>query len=300
MRERFSLDDEVIEAILEPKNRIIMVVGASDTGKTTLVEDILTLLARTFKKVAVVDGDIGQSHLGPPTTIGWGLIQNKFESWKKIPSRDFYFAGATSPLGNMLPTVVGAQLISEIAKNHAGKVVMDTTGMVRGGAGKALKISKIDLIRPQLILALQREDELEPILIFFRGMRLPRIHRIPVPFGIIQKTYSDRSLYRERRFRDYFKNARRISLSLDEIGLANTKSGACPPNQLISLRDKEGRDIALGIVEEINLEKGKMSVYTPLKETEEIGGIVLGGLRINLEGKQIYPASDHTTTPRSP
>ncbi|GAF67291.1 unnamed protein product, partial [marine sediment metagenome] len=245
------------------------------------------------------DGDIGQSHLGPPTTIGWGLIQNKFESWKKIPLRDFYFAGATSPLGNMLPTVVGAKLISEIAKNHAEKVVMDTTGMVKGGAGKALKISKIDLVRPQLILALQREDELEHILIFFRGMRLPRIHRIPVPFGIIQKTYSDRLLYRERRFRDYFKNGKRISLSLDEIGLTNTKSEAYPPNQLISLRDKEGRDLALGMVEEINPEKGKMSLYTPFNETEKIGGMVLGKLRITLQGKQIQPASDHTTIPRS-
>jgi polynucleotide 5'-hydroxyl-kinase GRC3/NOL9 len=291
LRERFSLDYEVRETILEPQNRVIMVIGASDTGKTTLVEDLLTLIAGTFNKVAVIDGDIGQSHLGPPTTIGWGLVQNKFESWKKTPLRDFYFTGATSPLGNMLPTVVGAKLISEIAKNHAEKVVMDTTGMVRGSAGKALKISKIDLIRPQLILALEREDELEHILIFFRGMRLPRIHRIPVPFGIIQKTHSDRSGYRERRFRDYFKNAKRISFSLDEIGLRNTESEACPQSQLISLRNREGRDLALGIVEEINFEKGEIIVYAPLKETEEIGGIVLGSLRINLEGKQIYPAS---------
>ncbi len=299
MRERFSLDDEVREAVLDPQNRTIMVIGASDTGKTTLVEDLLTLLTRTFKKVAVIDGDIGQSHLGPPTTIGWGLIQNKFESWKKTPLRDFYFTGATSPLGNMLPTAVGAKLISEIAENHAEKVVMDTTGMVRAGAGKALKICKIDLIQPQLILALQREDELEHILVSFRGMRLPQIHRIPVPFGIIQKTYSDRSLYRERRFRDYFKRAKTISLSLDKIGLRNTKSEACLPNQLISLRNRQGRDLALGMVEEINPAKGKMSVHTPLKETEEIGSVVLGDLRINLEGKQIYPASDHTTTPRS-
>ncbi len=130
-------------------------------------------------------------------------------------------------------------------------------------------------------------------------MRLPQIHRIPVPFGIIQKTYSDRSAYRERRFRDYFKSAKRISLSLDEMGLTNTKSEACPPHQLISLRDREGRDLGLGIVEEINPGNGKMSVYTPLEETEEIGGMVLGKLRVNLKGKQIYPASDHTTTPRS-
>ena len=298
MKERFSLGDEAREAVLDPQNRIIMLVGASDTGKTTLVEDLVTLLAQTFKEVAVVDGDIGQSHLGPPTTIGWGLVENKFQSWKKIHLRDFYFAGATSPLGNLLPTAIGAKLISEIAKNHAEKVVMDTTGMVRGGAGKMLKISKIDLVQPQLILALQREDELEHILTFFRGMYLPRIHKIPVPFGIIQKTYSDRSAYRERRFRDYFRNARKIFLSLDEIGIDNTEGGACSPNQLISLRNREGKDLALGIVEETDPERGKMSVYTPLEDTEEIGGMVSGRLRISLDGRQIQPATDHTTTPR--
>lgn len=269
-----------------------MLVGASDTGKTTLVENLVTLLTQAFKEVAVVDGDIGQSHLGPPTTIGWGLVENKFQSWKKIPLRDFYFTGATSPLGSLLPTAVGTKLISEIAKNHAEKVVMDTTGMVRGGAGKILKISKIDLVRPQLILALQRQDELEHILISFRGMHLPRIHKISVPFGIIQKTYSDRSAYRERRFRDYFRNAKKILLSLDEIGMSNTESQACSPNQLISLRDREGRDLALGIVEEIDLEEGKMSVYTPLEDTEEIGGMVLGSLRISPEGRQIQPPSE--------
>ncbi len=140
--------------------------------------------------------------------------------------------------------------------------------MIKGDAGPALKISKIELVQPQLILALQREDKLEHILTFFRGMYLPRIHKIPVPFGIIQKTYSERSAYRERRFRDYFKNAKKIFLSLDEIGIDNTEEGAYSPNKLISLRNREGRDP----------EKGKMSVYTPLENTEEIGGIVLGTL----------------------
>ena len=150
--------------------------------------------------------------------------------------------------------------------------------MIKGDAGPALKSSKIELVQPQLILALQREDKLEHILTFFRGMYLPRIHKIPVPFGIIQKTYSERSAYRERRFRDYFKNAKKIFLSLDEIGIDNTEEGAYSPNKLISLRNREGRDLALGIVEGRAPEKGKMSVYTPLEDTEEIGGIVLGTL----------------------
>jgi len=39
LRERFLLEKKVKEAILESQNKVIMVLGASDTGKTTLIED---------------------------------------------------------------------------------------------------------------------------------------------------------------------------------------------------------------------------------------------------------------------
>ena len=49
-----------------------LVLGASDTGKTTLVETLAGKLAEAGP-VAVVDADIGQSHIGPPATVGWAM-----------------------------------------------------------------------------------------------------------------------------------------------------------------------------------------------------------------------------------
>jgi len=48
-RERFLLKDEVKEALLNLKNKIIMLIGGSDTGKTRLVEELLSLLSKDFK-----------------------------------------------------------------------------------------------------------------------------------------------------------------------------------------------------------------------------------------------------------
>jgi len=268
---RFSLNEKVREKLLEPQNQVIMVIGGPDTGKTTLIEDLMNLLFDKFK-VAVVDADVGQSHIGPPTTIAWGLLEGKFSGWRKIPVRDMYFVGTTSPFGNLLPMLTGTKIICDIAKQKAEKVIIDTTGMIKGGAGKVLKICKIDIVHPHLILALEKKDELEHIILAFKGMRTPLIFKVPVPSEVGQKPYIHRTGYRERKFRDYFKMRLESSL-LD--------------NCLVSLRDREGRDLALGIIEEVDEKEKKLIIFTPLNTDREIGGVIRGELRITREGKQL-------------
>jgi len=284
---RFSLNKETKETLLSPQNQVIMVIGGPDTGKTTFTEDLMDVLFDKFK-VAVIDTDIGQSHIGPPTTIAWGLLEKKFDGWRNIPVKDMYFVGTTSPFGNLLPMLTGTKVICDIAKQRAEKVIIDTTGMIKGGAGRALKICKIDIVCPQIILALERKDELEPITLAFKGMRVPLIFRVPVPSEAGQKLHPHRTGYRERKFRDYFKDAHRIILSRREIGLRNTGlEESSLDNYLISLRDREDRDLALGIIEEVDEKEGKLSVFTPLNTDKHVGGIVLGGLRITREGRQL-------------
>jgi len=286
IEERFFLEGKVKEALLEAKNKVVMVLGASDTGKTTLIENLLIFLLEKFS-VGVVDTDLGQSHIGPPTTIAWAIFQKRFEGWKKAIVKNFYFVGVTSPAGYLLPTITGAKLISDIAKEKTDKVVVDTTGMVGGGAGKVLKICKIELIQPQVILALQKEDELEHILRNFARMSTPLIFRLPVPSSISQKVYKQRVSYRERKFRDYFKKSQRITLSLDKLGLKNPSEDYLS-HRLVCLRNSKGENLALGIIDGVDEEKRKMSVYTPLDRTGEVIDIVLGKVRITLEGKEIY------------
>jgi len=283
---RFSLDEKAVETLLDPQNKMIMVIGGPDTGKTTLVEELISLFSARFR-IGVVDADIGQSHIGPPTTIAWAPLRGKFSGWEKIKCEDMYFVGTISPSGNLLPMVTGTKIICDIARHKVDKLIIDTTGMIRGGAGKILKVCKIEVVKPQVVLALEREDELSSILRAFKGMKVPLILRMFISPRVSQKPYLHRVSYRRRKFREYFKDAHRIVLLQKKLGIRDIRPGAPLYNRLISLKSEEGKDLALGIIDKINEERGQLSIYTPLDASGKIAGIVLGGVHLDLEGREL-------------
>ncbi|MCD6256634.1 ATP/GTP-binding protein [Candidatus Aerophobetes bacterium] len=287
MPENFFLSEEILEQIIDGGNRTIMVIGASDSGKTTFVEQIAKICSLT-RKTAIVDIDPGQSHIGPPTTVAWGMVEKKeFEGWEKLKIKGFYFVGDTSPTGNLLPVITGARLMWDEAIRQADKVILDTTGLVRGNIGKILKLHLIDLLKPEVIFALYREDELEHILSFFRGVKFPRIFKLPVPSDVILKDFTFRRNYRQKKFRDYFKFAREIEFIPEEIGISKNLSPDYLNMRLISLRDKNNQDIALGIIKELNERKDRVVVYSPVSNPERVGAVVFGRLKLTLEGVEM-------------
>jgi polynucleotide 5'-kinase involved in rRNA processing len=74
--DKFIKRPHIIRNILDPGSRIIMVIGGADTGKTTLVEGIADMLSMKTT-VGIVDLDMGQSHIGIPTTIAGSLFRRK-------------------------------------------------------------------------------------------------------------------------------------------------------------------------------------------------------------------------------
>lgn len=145
----FISDGRVVDALQSAETRLVMVIGGPDTGKTTLVESVAGLLSASAP-VAVADLDMGQSHIAPLTTVAWGIVSGGFRGWHRIEAEEFYFTGTLSPLGSLLPTVVGSMIMVE----RAGKVIVDTTGLVSEPAGRLLKHFKIEALSPDMIIAI--------------------------------------------------------------------------------------------------------------------------------------------------
>ena len=137
----------------------VMVIGRSDTGKTTLARYLFHQLCRHYGQVGFLDCDVGQSTLGLPTTMTLALSAISGEAFS-------YFTGSTSPRGHMLPTMVGARKLQEKAQEMGAEaIVVDTTGLVdRAAGGGALKHWKIELLQPSALMSLARGSELEHIL----------------------------------------------------------------------------------------------------------------------------------------
>ena len=63
-REWFDLLD-----VLKEEKGVAIILGATDTGKSTLAKFLIFNLCQRGLKVALVDADIGQSFLGPPLRL---------------------------------------------------------------------------------------------------------------------------------------------------------------------------------------------------------------------------------------
>jgi polynucleotide 5'-hydroxyl-kinase GRC3/NOL9 len=287
MVKEFLLPEEALRELLEGEVKTVLVLGASDSGKTTLIEQ-LTNLCASRKKTAILDIDPGQSHIGPPTTIAWAMVKEKFPGWDKLKVVDFYFVGDTSPTGNLLPTVTGARIMWDKASKVAERIIVDTTGLIRGEIGKVLKLHLVDLLKPQMIFALCKEDELDHILTFFRGMKVPRVFKLPVPPQVNRKDFSQRRIYREIKFKNYFEKAKEIEFVQEEIGFNRTLSSQSLNLRLVSLRDRNNQDMALGIIKKTDKTKGTVLIHSPVLNPERVGAVVLGRLKLTPEGKELH------------
>ncbi|MEM2511032.1 MAG: Clp1/GlmU family protein [Candidatus Methanomethylicia archaeon] len=213
-----------VDKILRFKNPVIIVLGDVDSGKSGFTLYLANRFCLSGIRVAIVDSDIGQSDIGPPTTIGLSVIDKPSTSYAGLPLTDAYFVGDNTPVGHLLPMVVGTmRMVDRGFKYGANAVIVNTTGMVYGGVAQALKYFKIEALNPNFIVALQRNSEIEHLLKPFEGVI--EILRLKTPQHIPRKSRSERTDYREFKLGQYFIGARTVTLKLSNIILLNTSIG---------------------------------------------------------------------------
>ncbi|GAH34262.1 unnamed protein product, partial [marine sediment metagenome] len=213
---------EIANKILKDRGAV-MVLGATDTGKSICTLLFANFWAKHGRKVGIVDVDMGQSDLGPPTTMGMVVIDKPIKSLEEALVDTLYFVGSTSPLNYFLPTICGTKkLIDEGKKKGAEIIIVDTTGLVKGNPGRILKENMIDIISPSHIIVLQRRDELEHILKNINLTDRIVIHRLFPCTEVKRKTYFQRREAREEKFREYFKQSSSLKINLSNLNIKGT------------------------------------------------------------------------------
>ena len=198
--------------------RVILIIGETDTGKSSFTTFLANSLVERKLKVGVVDADLGQSDIGPPTTVGLGLVTQPIDRLGEAEVVSLYFVGSTSPQGHVLPTVIGTKKMVEKALSlGVDRVLVDTSGLIQGELGRNLKQHKIDLIDPDLLLCLQRGGESEHILRPYVQGRRPEILRLASGPAGHKRSQEERRQHRERTLQAYFHGARILHLDLSRV-----------------------------------------------------------------------------------
>jgi polynucleotide 5'-hydroxyl-kinase GRC3/NOL9 len=249
--------------------RVIVILGETDTGKTSFTTFLANGLVGRGLKVGVVDADLGQSDIGPPTTVGLGLVTQPIDRLGEAEVAGLYFVGSTSPQGHLLPTVIGTKkMVDKALALGVDRVLVDTSGLVQGELGRTLKQHKIELIDPDVLLCLQRSGESEHILRPYASGARPEILRLAPGAAGRKRSQEERRQHRERTLQAYFHGARPVHLDLTRVVLVQPclyAGHALPPRQL--------EEIA-GITDDMILwaerRGGELTLVTPdpLRETQ--------------------------------
>jgi polynucleotide 5'-kinase involved in rRNA processing len=278
-----------------------MVVGASDSGKTTWLGVAARQLVQVGKlPVAIVDADVGQSTIGPPTTVALAVLHENLTSGFRLdglPRHGLFFVGSVSPPGHLLQILVGTRrLVDRAVRAGAGSVLVDTTGLIDQGPGFQLKLRKIELLGPRHLVALQRGKELEPLLSVVAERPGLRIHRLEVSPSARARTPAERARYRAERFAGYFAKAHTLVLETERLiilappgGRSRVRMGGVSPllqpsmlpgknpvGLLVGLHDSANETLGLGVLEQVSQDCSHIYIRTPLLEEAAIRILQLG------------------------
>jgi polynucleotide 5'-hydroxyl-kinase GRC3/NOL9 len=203
--------------------RTILLLGATDTGKTTFLTWLANTLYGQGRRVAVLDADIGQSSIGPPTTIGLGIVVQPMQHLQEVATRSVFFVGSTSPRGHLLPMVVGTRRMLDRALTlDVEHVIIDTCGFITGHGGRALQRYTIGVVNPDVVVCLQQRDECEGLLRAYRRRQRPRVLRLPASPARRHRSMEERRVFRQRALQRYFAKPTSITLPWDDLDLIDT------------------------------------------------------------------------------
>lgn len=261
---------------------VCLALGAADTGKTTLIAALAGRIAAS-RPVAIVDADIGQSHLGPPTTVGWAVLENPKTDLSRLTAAGISFVGDITPLGHLLQLTAAITECVRQASDVAALVLIDTPGLVHGGAAAALWWTLQRILRPTRIIAVKRGNELGPVLSGLNPSEVG-IEPIDCPPDMPTKSPEQRRNYRLECFRSYFQDSAVCDVDLTALAVQPRRSfnPQSVIHRLAALRDGRGIDLAVGLITDWHPDANKAAIMAPQCDVERVRCLVLGDVFLDI------------------
>lgn len=274
--------DEVVQRALARRG-VTLLLGGLDSGKTTLARRIARAGVEAGLQVGILDADVGQSTVGPPATVGLRVCRTAedLDTGSLARADHLAFVGATSPQGHLLPLVVGTRLMLDRAREEGSDVVVvDTTGLVSGVYGQLLKFHKIGVVRPELVVGLERGEELQPLLGVVRRFYPSEVISTRVHPDVVPTSVEQRAMNREDSMRRYFREPLqrfRVKPTVFTPSLPALFDLAVLDHLLVGLSDGKGSCIGVGYLEYL-AEDGALRLISPVGEAPK--ALILGSVRL--------------------
>ena len=197
--------NNIINQIIKTNRKNIIIIGSSDTGKSTLTLYISNFLIKEGLKPIIIDSDIGQGELSPPGCIGTSTpFKQTIDLSKHIPNYINF-------IGDIQPKGYEKRIINCIwkAKNKVlvndGIIIINTDGYVSDNE-ENYKIDLIENINPDCIICMSGSKQGTELFEIIKSKSINNKNMLILdafsPCKDFRKSPYDR---REKRLKEYSK-----------------------------------------------------------------------------------------------
>jgi len=290
-----SWENAFKEVVSQKRPVTVMVMGGVDSGKTTFCVYLANKALRDGWKPVVIDGDLGQSDIGPPSTIGFSRVTKPMKDLFEMEAENTCFVGVTSPSLAVNKVVKGLTSIkSRVSQKDVDLLIVNTDGWVEGEEAVRYKAQLAERVSPDIVVGIQQTDELTPILTLLKEKR--RVIAIESSQVIRKRNREKRKTLRELGYKKYLKEAKvrffplnqiRVGDALSETGsrLATEQMEGMEKGLLVALQDADGGFLGIGVFCGIDPRKGLMRIYTSVGQN--VSTVCVGQVKLDKEGREI-------------
>lgn len=220
-------------------DRVVVVVGSIESGKTSFSTLLSNIALELGRNPCVIDADVGQGDLAPPTFIGMKCLDRKV-LWLREEKGDYIkFIGLLSPSSALAMARIVAGVVELVNKARAlGRdfVIVNTDGWLGDLNSMEYKYALIKAIAPSSVVVLG-EEFCSAFRTMFRRSSV-NVYCLPRPKVVRERSREDRRELRRINYKKWFSDMKKMCIDMNNISIAGSCIfGGVPlsPNEIVEL-----------------------------------------------------------------
>lgn len=213
-------EEEVIDIWKKMSDEIvrpgrIVIVGETDSGKSTFSTFLLNTALRKGLSVAIIDADVGQNDVGLPGTVALAFPQETVSWLGELDPVSIYFVGSNSPLGLEDSIIVGVVRLVKLACDK-DLIIVNTDGWINDKRALQYKARLIEAVDADTLVVMEGGGASEPMAKIFERTKVTVV-RVPTPPASKGKERELRKLRRELSYLGLLQKSSVKTIDLDKV-----------------------------------------------------------------------------------
>jgi len=218
------LDNWIRAAEMLSREGVIVVLGETDSGKSTFSTFIINTALEKGLKVAFIDTDLGQKDVGYPGTVTLTFPKQPLTWIRSLQPYSSKFIGNITPYNAEECIIASTLKLLREARSKADLIVINTDGWVVDEKAVKYKTSLISAINPDKIAVMKGFGQTRFLTKTLEKMHY-KVFNVPSPPSRPLKTRSQRKFYRETAFASMLLSAQRLNINIRACPILNIPLG---------------------------------------------------------------------------